>query len=148
MAHYIARVKTLMSAERAFAYMSDLRNFEDWDPGVVDSKQVLGEEPGPDAVYDVTVKNAGRTSTLRYEVTDFEPPNRVRVVGKTGVLTSVDVVDVAPDGDGSMVTYDATLVLSFPLSLGDRLLDKAFQRIGARAAEGLERALDGTLVSS
>lgn len=148
MAHFILRVKTPMSPEAAFAYMSDLRNFEEWDPGVVASKQVLGEEPGADAAYDVTVKNAGRTSTLRYEVTDFEPPNRLRVVGKTGVLTAIDVVDVAPDEDGSIVTYDATLVLPFPLSLGDRLLDKAFQKIGARAAEGLERALDGTLVTS
>lgn len=148
MAHYIARVKTPMPPEQAFAYMSDLRNFEEWDPGVVDSTQVSGEEPGPDAVYDVTVKNAGKTSTLRYEVTDFEPPNRLRVVGKTGVLTSIDVIDVAPDGDGSIVTYDATLVMPFPLSLGDRLLDKAFQGIGARAAEGMERVLDGELVSS
>ncbi len=148
MAHFMFCVKTPMSPERAFAYMSDLRNFEEWDPGVVDSKQVLREEPGADAAYDVTVKIAGRTSTLRYEVTDFEPPNRLRVVGKTGVLTSIDVVDVAPDEDGSIVTYDATLVLPFPFSLGDRLLDKAFQKIGARAAEGLERVLDGTLVTS
>ena len=147
MARYIARVRTDMPVEQAFSYMADLRNFEEWDPGVVRSVQVVGDHPSSDAAYDVTVENAGREMTLRYEVTDFEPPNRVRVVGKTRFLTSIDVVDVDQTDGATMVTYDATLVLPFPLSLVDPLLGRAFQKIGDRAARGLERSLGGTLVS-
>ena len=147
MARYIARVRTDMPVEQAFAFMSDLRNFEDWDPGIVRSVQVRGEGPASDAAYDLTVENLGRKTTLRYEVTDFEPPNRVRVVGKASLLTSIDVIDVSNDGQGTLVVYDATLVLPFPLALADKLLDRWFQGIGDQAAQGLERALDGTLVS-
>jgi carbon monoxide dehydrogenase subunit G len=147
MAHYIARVRTDMPVEQAFAFMADVRNFEQWDPGVVRSVQVRGEGPSSDAVYDVTVDNAGREMTLRYEVTDHEPPNRVRIVGKATLLTSIDVIDVSDEGGQTTVVYDATLVLPFPLSLADKLLDKAFQKIGDRAAKGMERALEGTLVT-
>lgn len=147
MARYIARVKTDMPVDEAFAYMSDLRNFEEWDPGITRSIQVAGEGPSLDAAYDLTVEIAGRESTMRYEVTDLEVPNRIRVVGKASLLTSIDVIDVVATDDGTVVTYDATLVLPFPLSLGDRLLDKAFQRIGDRGARGMERRLGGTLVS-
>jgi hypothetical protein len=148
MARYIARVTTSMSTVEAFSYMADLRNFSEWDPGVVSSVQVKGAGPGLGSQYDVTVKNVGVRSTLRYEVDDFESPNRLRAVGKAGPLTSIDVIDVSAADDGStMVVYDATLLLPFPLSLGDVLLDRAFQKVGDRAVEGLRRKLDGKLVS-
>jgi hypothetical protein len=58
------------------------------------------------------------------------------------------VIDVSAADDGStMVVYDATLLLPFPLSLGDVLLNRAFQKVGDRAVEGLRRKLDGKLVS-
>jgi hypothetical protein len=136
-----------MPVDQAFAYMADLRNFEEWDPGVVRSAQVRGESPSSGAAYDVTVENVGRETTLRYEVTDYEPPNRIQVVGKTWWLDVIDVIDVSEDDRGTLVVYDATLVLPFPLSVADKLLDRAFQKIGDRAARGMERALGGTLVS-
>ncbi len=147
MARYVARVRTPKSPDQVFPYMADLRNFAEWDPGVVRSEQVTGDGPGPDAVYDVTVKNGGREMTLRYRVTDYDPPRRIEVVGKTRLLTSTDVVEVTPADDGSLVVYDAKLDLPFPLSLADPLLAKAFQKIGDKAAAGLEKALDGSLVS-
>lgn len=148
MAHYVARVSTPKPTKEAFDYMADLRNFTQWDPGVVRSVQMRGHEPGLGAIYDVTVKALGRESTLRYEVTDFEAPHRLRAVGKTGPFTSIDVIDVSEAIDGTtMVSYDATLLLAFPLSLGDALLDRSFQSIGDNAAAGMRTALDGTLVS-
>jgi dehydrogenase/reductase SDR family protein 12 len=147
MARYIARVRTPMSVDAAFAYLSDLRRFAEWDPGVVRSSQVEGDGPGSDAVYDVTVDNGGREMTLRYAVTEWNPPTRMKVVGKAGIFTSIDVIEVGADGDETVVVYDATLKIPFPLSLGDPILGRVFRRIGDKAAAGLEHALDGTLVA-
>lgn len=146
MAHYVARVQTPMTPDKAFAYMADLRNFAEWDPGVARSEQVEGDGAGADAVYDVTIK-ARREMTLRYEVTEFDAPQRIKVVGKTRLLTSTDIVEVSATDEGTLVVYDATLDLPFPLSLGDALLAKTFQKIGDKAAAGMVKALDGTLVS-
>lgn len=147
MARYIARVHTLRSTADVFAYLSDLRNFADWDPGVVRAEQVTGDGPGPDAVYDVTVDNGGRRTTLRYTVVDWNPPTRIEVVGRSGIFTSTDAIEVTSEQAETTVTYDATLEMPFPLSLADRFLSRVFSRIGDNAAAGLERALDGTSVT-
>ena len=83
MAHYIVRVRTDMPAEQAFNYLADLRTFAEWDPGVVKSVLIEGSAPGPDGVYDVTVLNGGRESTLRYRVTEFDGSSRMKVVART-----------------------------------------------------------------
>jgi hypothetical protein len=147
MARYVARIHTDMSVEDTFAYMSDVRNFEEWDPGVVRSVQVEGDGPGVGSVYDVTVLNAGRESTLRYTMTEFSPPGRMKVIGKSRFLTSIDVIEVSTNGDKTEFVYDATLKLKFPLSLGDAFLTRVFNKIGDKAAIGMEKALAGALVS-
>ena len=147
MAHYVARIRTDMPVEDVFAYMADVRNFEEWDPGVVRSVQVEGDGPGKGSAYDVTVPSFGRELTLRYTMTEYSPPGRMVVIGKSQLLTSIDVIEVSRVGDQTEFLYDATLRLKFPLSLGDPILNRVFRPIGDKAAGGMEKALSGTLVS-
>ena len=55
MARYVTTVRSAKTPREAFAYMADLRNFAEWDPGVKTVKQVEGSGGGKDAVFDVTV---------------------------------------------------------------------------------------------
>lgn len=142
MARYVATVPTSWSAEQAFAFMSDMRRFPEWDPGVREVVQVVGEGPGPGAVYDLTVAAVG-TTTMRYEVRSFEAPRRVLLVSTTPWLSSVDEVRVEPAPGGAVVVYDAVLTLNGPLRLFDVLLRVAFRWIGGRAEAGMRRRLAG-----
>jgi hypothetical protein len=144
MAHYVVRVRTPRSPAEAFAYMADLVHFADWDPGVTRAEQVEGDGPGADAVFDVAVK--GLRSPLRYRTVTYEPPTAVVVRAENRLLTSLDSITVAADGEGSVVTYDAELTLNGPLGLADLLLRPVFGRIADRAAQGLIPALDGERV--
>ena len=121
--------------------MAHLTNFAEWDPGVTHAEQSEGDGPGPNAVYDVTVK--GMRAPLRYRTTRFEPPNSVVVRAESRLLTSLDTITVESDDSGSIVTYDAELTLNGPLGLADPILRLGFGRIGDRAATGLIRVLDG-----
>lgn len=143
MAHYLCRVQTPMSAEDAFAFMSDVRNFEQWDPGVVSVTQVAGAGPGPDAAYDVLTSNRGRESLFRYVVTAYDSPVSYTIVGRKSPFTSTDMVRVEPADQGALVTYSADLDMPFPLSLADRWLQGIFDPIGDAAAAGLATALGG-----
>ena len=69
MARYVVHVRTPMPPAEAFAYMADLTNFAEWDPGV---EQVEGDGAGPGAAFDVEVKLPGWTMTLRYETVAFD----------------------------------------------------------------------------
>jgi hypothetical protein len=146
MAHYVVTVRSPMPAAEAFAYMADLTNFEKWDPGVVSARQVQGEGPGPDAAFEVEVKSVGGSMTLVYRTTEYDAPTKVRAVAESSRLVSDDTIIVQPDGDGSLVTYDATLRLKGVLGLFDPVLGLTFKRIGDRAANGLVAALDGAKV--
>ena len=151
MAHYVTSVATPLSVAESFAYMADVTHFAEWDPGVKRAVRVAGGAGvgngngvgnGVGAAYDLTVK-AGGTTVMRYEVKEYEPPGRILLVARTTFLTSVDEVRVVAAGQGSIVTYDATLTLNGAGRLLDPLLRLAFRRIGDRAAAGLQRALKG-----
>lgn len=146
MAHYRCQIQTPMSVEDAFAYMSDVRNFEQWDPGVVSVTQVAGDGVGPDAAYDVLTSNGGRESLFRYRVTAYDSPVGYTIVGRKTPFTSTDVISVEQHNGGALVTYAADLDMPFPLSLADRWLQGVFDRIGDAAAAGLAEALGGEWV--
>lgn len=146
MAKYVVHVRTPMNQAAAFDYMSDLRNFEGWDPGVLGVEQVEGSSPAIGSEYDVTVQAVPKTMTLRYKIVTYEPSHLVVARAESTLLTSVDRITVDTDDEGTTVTYDAELTLNGPLALADPLLGIAFQRIGDRAAAGLVEALNGEQV--
>ena len=128
MARYRTTVRTDLMPEEAFAYMADLRNFEEWDPGVRGVTQVDGEGGGPDASFDVVVDAPNGALTLRYETTEFEEPHRTVVRAESRMFTSLDRIEVEPDAGGALVTYDAELTLNGSLGIFDLLLRPAFNR--------------------
>ena len=143
MARYVTKVRTARTPQKAFAYMADLRNFTEWDPGVKAVKQVEGSGGGLDAVFDVTVAGPVLDLTLRYVTEEHDTPRNLLVVARSLIFTSLDRITVEPDGTGSIVTYDADLRLNGPLRIGDLGLRLVFDRIGDRAAAGLRRVLGG-----
>ena len=143
MARYVTKVRTTRTPRDVFAYLADLRNFAEWDPGVKAVTQVEGSGGGMDAVFDVTVEGPGPDLTLRYRTEEHDAPRNLLVVARSLIFTSIDRVTVEPDGTGSVVTYDADLRLNGILGIGDLGLRLMFGRIGDRAAGGLRRALGG-----
>jgi carbon monoxide dehydrogenase subunit G len=143
MAQYVTTIETPRPPTEAFAYMADLRNFAEWDPGVQTATQVEGDGPGPEAVYDVTVDAPGKGLTLRYQTVEYDEPRSIVVRASSRTFTSEDTVTVEPAGTGSLVTYRAELELNGPLRVFDLMLRPIFGRIAGRANDGLLRALDG-----
>jgi hypothetical protein len=144
MARYVARVHTPLPVEEAFAFMADLTNFARWDPGVVDARQVVGDEPEHGAEYDVEVRGPLRPLTLRYRLSTHRPPDAVVAEASTRRLTSIDRITVEPGDDGgSVVTYDANLVVNGAPRFAEPLVRAVFNRIGRRAERGLVEALRG-----
>jgi carbon monoxide dehydrogenase subunit G len=143
MARYVVHVQTPLPPDEAFAYMADLRNFAEWDPGVERVTQVKGEGHGPDTSFDFVVKSVGRSITLRYNTVEYNEPAHVVAFAESNVLSSRDTITVRADGTGSVVSYDAVLKLKGVFGLADPLLGLAFKRIGDRAAAGMIKALKG-----
>lgn len=145
MARYTTTVETPLAPGDAFDFMADMTKFPNWDPGIKRSVLVEGQGHGVGSAYELTLATPG-TMVMRYVVTIYESPRRVVLESRSRWLTSIDEVRVEADGSGSRVTYDAQLALvGFLARLpgADFVLQRAFNRIGDRAAEGLARALRG-----
>ena len=141
MAKYTVSVESSKSVEEAFAYMADLRNFANWDPGVLTVTQVAGDGAGPESSFDVAVKSVGGGTVLRYETVEYDEPGNLLVEARNSKFTSIDRITVVAKGEGSIVTYSAELLLNGCLSPLNPLLGLVFNRIGDRAAAGLRRVL-------
>lgn len=144
MPSYLARVRTPWTPKDAFAYMADLSNFDEWDPGTSRAVLVDGTPGHAGATYDLTV--GGRT--LRYNVTEVDDGSRVVAHAETSSLQSVDTITVTNDGEGSVVTYHADLEPKGWLRLLGPLLAARFRQMSEKGAKGLARKLDGQLLTA
>lgn len=139
MARYTTSFFSPRTPDEAWRFLSDIRLFSTWDPGVASSVQVKGDGPVVGAAYDLTIRGVMPT-VMRYVVVELSE-RRLKMISTTPWLRSVDELSVEPDGEGARVTYDAVLTLNGPLGLLDPLLAIAFRRIGDRADVGLRQAL-------
>ncbi|MEO8696211.1 MAG: SRPBCC family protein [Acidimicrobiales bacterium] len=146
MARYLTRIRTPWSIADSFAYMADLRNFARWDPGVRKVTQTMGDGGGTAATFDVTLAGVPKDIMLTYRTVEYDAPRHLLVLARSRVFTSEDRIAVTPDGDGSIVEYDAQLRFNGVLGVADVALSPFFNRIASRAANGLCVALQGTKV--
>ncbi len=142
MARYVTTISSSKSPAEAFAYMSDLRNFAEWDKGIIRVEQITGDGAGLGTVFDITVKGiGGQNSVLRYETTEFDSPTNVLVKGKNWMFTSIDRVTIMPTATGCDVTYDAVLTANLIVWPMNIMLSRIFDKVGAVATRGLKKVL-------
>jgi hypothetical protein len=142
MARYVATIPSSKTPAEAFAYMADLRNFAEWDRGIIRVEQIKGSGAGLGTIFDITVKGmGGKDSVLRYETTEYDEPTNVLVKGRNWMFTSIDRVTVVPTATGCDVTYDAILTANWIIAPMNILLGRVFNKVGDSATRGLRKVL-------
>lgn len=142
MARYTTTIRTTLAPSEAFAYLADFSNAHYWDPSVSEARRE-GEGPvGSGSRFHLVARFAGRDVPLTYTVVAFEPPTLVVLEARRGFI-SRDTITVQPaDGGGSLVRYDAVLAFGGIGRLFDPLMQRVFDRVGAKAAAGIAAALN------
>jgi len=142
MATYRTSIPSIWPPADLFAYMARFSNAAEWDPGVSGAEELIPGPPALGSTYRLQVRSLGRSVALDYRIIEFTDPSRVVLRAENRVLCSTDVIEVQPGpGDGSTLTYDATLTLKGLLSLFSVLLGRPLRRLGDRAANGLRAAV-------
>jgi carbon monoxide dehydrogenase subunit G len=128
--------------DEVFAFVGDFANTKEWDPGVADAANVTeGGEIGVGTRYRVDVVFGGRTLPMTYEVTAWDPPNRVVLRGEGSTVTAVDDIRFEAIDAGTRIRYSADLRLKGLLKLAEPFLKGRFDRTGREAMAGMRRAL-------
>jgi carbon monoxide dehydrogenase subunit G len=129
--------------EEVFAFVGDFSNAERWDPGVADSRAVTDGPVRVGSRYALTVLFNGRRLPMTYEVTDYDPPNRVVLAGSGSTVTAVDDIRFEATERGTRIRYTADLRLKGPLRVLEPFMARKFQAVGDAAMTGMRAALEG-----
>lgn len=141
MPRYTTAVQSTMSHDEAFAYMARFEHLPEWDPSCIEAT-TSSSTPALGARYEVTVRFGKGIQRLTYEITEFDPPRRVVFAADTSRYRAIDTITVAPEGTGSVVSYDAVIDLKGLRKLVGPLIAGKFTALGEAAKAGMRRVLN------
>jgi len=127
--------------EDVFAFIGDFANTKDWDPGVTNASKITDGPIGVGTRYHVDVVFGGRTLPMTYEVTAWDPPNRVVLRGEGSTVTAVDDIRFEATQGGTRIRYSADLRLKGVLKIAEPFFKGRFDETGRKAMAGMRAAL-------
>lgn len=128
-------------AQEVFAYLADFSNTAEWDPGVAEATQTSDGPVGLGSTFDLVALFRGRRVPVTYEVTVFEPPSRVVLVGRNPRFTGTDDIGVTAEGDGARVSWNAQFEMQGLFKLAQPFLGGVFEKLSQEAMDGLQETL-------
>jgi uncharacterized protein YndB with AHSA1/START domain len=94
-----------------FAFVADGTNGPRWRPGILDIAHASGTGAG--AVYRQGVKGpGGRRIAADYEITAYEPPQRLAFKAIAGPIHPTGAYDLAEVDGGTSITFTLSVELS------------------------------------
>ena len=144
MAHRVERtIETGCPAEEAFAFVADFSTTERWDPGIVEAKRLDDGPIGVGSRFELVSKFGSREQSIVYEITRFDPPRSVTLVGEGETFRGTDVISFeSREGGGTRVRYEADLGLKGFAALALPFIRKRLDTMSDDAVAGLKSALD------
>ncbi|MFJ7954671.1 SRPBCC family protein [Streptomyces sp. NPDC096319] len=121
------------------AYLEDFGHAEEWDPGTVSCVRLDDGPVRAGARWRNTSVFRGRTTDLEYRL-DVREPARLRFVGENRTVTAVDDLRFTADGNGTRLTYRASLTFHGVAKLATPFLRGEFERLADGVATRLPAA--------
>jgi len=141
MKHLHEVIEVPASLEEAFRFTSDFSRIAQWDPGVTESGKLTPGPIGEGSRFRVVVKAGLGTSEMNYTILRYEPPQRVVLEGVGDTVHALDDIRFSKTDEGTQIDYSAQISLDGLAGKAGFLLDRALERMGSRAMDGLRKAL-------
>jgi carbon monoxide dehydrogenase subunit G len=144
MGHVVERtIEAGASPDEAFAFVADFSTTERWDPGIVSARRLDDEPVGVGSRFELVSRFGSREQTIVYEITRFDPPRSVTLVGEGETFRGTDVISFEPrEGGGTRVRYEADLGLKGFASLALPFIRKRLDTMSDDAVAGMKSELD------
>ena len=142
MAHYSREIVVPTPLAETFAYLSRFSSAKEWDPGVVEAEMVTPEPVGLGSRFRLVAIFLGAKVPLEYEIIEYDAPRRVVLMAENRSVRSTDTITFSFDSsEGTVVCYEAALLLKGAARLAGPVFALALGRVGDRAADGLQALL-------
>lgn len=93
--------------DEVFTFLADGENDKKFSARVIEISKATDGPPGQGTIYKSTVKDAGFKTKREFELTDFEPPIRIRWTERSKNLVTVPEggYDLVPVGDSTRLSF-------------------------------------------
>jgi carbon monoxide dehydrogenase subunit G len=132
--------------EDVFAFLADGTNDTKFSPRVQKIEKTTDGPPGVGTVFASTVKDAGMTTHREFELTEFEPPTKIRWTerSKNTVSVAEGGYDLAPEGDGTRMTIHNVIEGHGIGKLFEPLVVRAARKDAPHLAARIKQAIEAT----
>ena len=139
-------LKKQLEVERAldevWTFVGDFVNSAVWDAGVAEATNTTEGPVRVGTVYELTVIFNGRRSPMRYEVVEYDPPNKVVLKGEGKSVSAVDDIRFSTTSSGgTRIYYVADLRLKGLAKLASPFMGGKFEKLGDDAIAGMRAKL-------
>ena len=126
--------------EQVWAYLSDFRTSEEWDPPSVTTTRTSGEG-GVGTTYHNVSQLAGSETEVDYTVTEYVEHERFQLRGDAGSIQLLDTITFAASGSETSVTYHAEFEPTGAAKLAEPFMPPALALLANKVASSLEEHL-------
>jgi carbon monoxide dehydrogenase subunit G len=132
--------------DEVFAFLADGENDPKFSPRVLEIAKTTEGPPGVGTVFASTVKDAGMKTKREFELTEFEPPTRIRwaEISKNLITAREGGYDLAREGDGTRVTLYNVLEGHGPGKLIAPLALRSARKGADDFARAIKRAVEAS----
>jgi hypothetical protein len=132
----MANVETARSIaapqDQVFQVVAHIEDFQNINPNITNVEFLTDSHQGVGTRFKETRIMKGRESTTTLEVTEYEPPSKVRIVSDEGGTIWDTVFTVGPDGEGSILTMNMD---ARPYKLAAKIITPLMMRMVSKAVE-------------
>jgi len=126
--------------EKVWAYLSDFRTTEEWDPPTVSTTRTRGDG-GVGTTYHNVSKFLGAETEVDYIVTAYDEQRRLQLEGDAGSIKLLDTITFASTGTGTSVTYHADFEPHGAAKLAEPLMPVGLKLLADKVASSMEEHL-------
>jgi uncharacterized protein YndB with AHSA1/START domain len=126
--------------EKVWAYLSDFRSTEEWDPPTVSTVRT-GGDGGLGTTYHNVSKFLGSETEVDYVVTEYDEHRRLQLKGDAGSVQLLDTITFEATATGTAVTYHAEFEPQGAAKLAEPLLPLGLKVLADKVAASLEEHL-------
>ena len=128
----------------AFDYLARFANIRQWDPSVLEARQISAGVPRVGTRFRLMLQFGARPVPMDYRITELAAPHRLVLQGAGASFTAEDRIALAPIPEGTRITYEADICFhsSWEKTI-EALAGPVVRRSGRRALQRLQRCLSG-----
>ncbi|MEZ5008023.1 MAG: SDR family NAD(P)-dependent oxidoreductase [Chitinophagales bacterium] len=126
-----------------FRYITDFSTIWEWDHTVIQSEKTSDGPIEKGTIFDIVLKFGVRKTPMKYQITEYNFPDRAVLVGEADGFTAIDTVEIISiNKNTTKVVWKAEITFKGAMAKVMPYIEGQIKKNGTKTIEGLKTALE------